>query len=434
MRGRAFFKSWLCYVGRTALGAILMALAAMAVADGARAQTMAAVGDRGDRRSPDHCQGPNYLVGFVVRSGDWLNQIGIICSPVDANGRTGAPSFGPLRGGNGGSPPHNVTCQVNEVAVGVLVHLTSDKRRVRGIGLDCKNAKDVGRQGLGRIVNLGNSDTAAVSELCNPGNSIVEVDINNGADVNGIGVVCGSGPKIAAPQTSSSGSTPPGSSGLVIPKATSVSSPATIGVMTPGQVLAKDGCPAPAAAKVPPAQGDNDSPSAESAIGCLINAERTARNLSPLTVNSSLMSAISTEGHAAVTLKWWHDGASPHINPQTQAGMTVNQAIDSRVRGSGYCGGSNKVASDGEIAYDGAGSGNYSDDQGQPTKFVCLNGCGTPTAAVDWWMNVSAQHRKLILTPGFTHLGIVAIGDMGDPKNSSAPARGLYIVDFGSCQ
>ena len=49
-------------------------------------------------------------------------------------------------------------------------------------------------------------------------------------------------------------------------------------------------------------------------------------------------------------------------------------------------------------------------------------------------MNVSAPHRAQILTPGFTHMGIVAIGDMGDPKNSSAPAKGLYIVEFGSCQ
>jgi len=427
MRGREVFKLWLRYVGRAALGAILMVLAAMAVDDGARAQTMAAVGAGGDHRSPDHCKGPAYLVGFVVRSGDWLNQIGIICSPVDTNGRTGAPWFGSLRGGNSGSPPHNVTCQVNEVAVGLLIHLTSDKRRVRGIGLDCKNAKDVGRQGLGRIVNLGKTDTPAVSELCNPGNAIVEVDINNGADVNGVGVVCGSGPKIVTPPAPS-----PAAKTLPVPPATSVSSPATISQMVPGQVLAKDGCTP--AAKVAPAQGDNDSPTAEGIIVCLINAERKARNLSVLAVDQSLMSATIAEGHAAVTLKWWHDGASPHVNPQTQSGMTTNAAIDSRVKGSGYCGNASKVRSDGEIAYDGAGTGNYSDDQGHPTNIPCLIGCGTPVAAVDWWMNVSADHRKLILTPGFTHMGVVAIGDVGEPKNASTPARGLYIVEFGSCQ
>ena len=46
----------------------------------------------------------------------------------------------------------------------------------------------------------------------------------------------------------------------------------------------------------------------------------------------------------------------------------------------------------------------------------------------------STGDRALILTPGFTHIGVVAVGDMADPKAASFPAKGLYIVDFGSCQ
>jgi uncharacterized protein YkwD len=420
-------RSWLNLL---AFGAML-ALAATALTNqGARAQSMKAVGASGDHQSPDKCQGPTFLVGFVVRSGDWVNELAIICSPVDGSGRTGAPWFGPLRGGNGGSPPHNVTCQVNEVAVGLIIHLTSDNRRVRGIGLDCKNAQDVQRQGLGRIVELGRTDTAAISELCNPGNAVVEVAINSGADVNGIGVTCGSGPKIAPPPPVTPPSPGPAASTLVVPTATSVSSPAIINQMLPGQVLAKDGCTP--AAKVAPAQGDTDSPTAEGVIACLINAERKARGLSTLTIDPNLQAATVTEGKAAVQIKWWGQ-SSPHVNPKTQAGMSVNAAIDSRVKASGYCGGANKIASDGEIAYDGAGTGNYSDDQGHATNIACLIGCGTPVAAVDWWMNVSATHRALILTPGFTHLGVAALGDIGEPNSSNPPAKGLYLVDFGSC-
>ena len=105
----------------------------MALSCGARAQTFAAVGAGGDHQSPDHCQGATYLVGFAVRTGDWVNAMGIICSPVDGNGHTGAPTFGPLRGGNGGSAPHNVTCDRDYIAVGLQIDLTDDKRRVRHV-------------------------------------------------------------------------------------------------------------------------------------------------------------------------------------------------------------------------------------------------------------------------------------------------------------
>ena len=236
--------------------------------------------------------------------------------------------------------------------------------------------------------------------------------------VNALGLICGPKPV--------RGAAPPASTALSVPKATNVSSPATINQMVPGQVLAKTGCTA--AANSPPTQGDNDSATVEGVLVCLINVERTARNLSALTVDASLMSETIAEGHAAVTQKWWHDNASPHNNPQT--GSTP----DSRIKASGYCGNGSKVKSDGEIAYNGAGTGNYFDDAGHATNSACLNGCGSPLATMDWWMNISAPHRALILTPGFTHIGVVAVGDMADPKAASFPAKGLYIVDFGSCQ
>jgi uncharacterized protein YkwD len=250
--------------------------------------------------------------------------------------------------------------------------------------------------------------TFAVS--CPGGQAAIGLIGTSSAVVTSLGLICGPRP-----------------SNLVVPPIPSVSLPATGGQMVPGQVLAKDGCTP--AAKVAPAQGDNDSPTVEGIIVCLINAERKARNLSVLAVDWSLMSETIAEGQAAVQQKWWANSSS-HVNPQT--GSTP----DSRIMNSGYCGGSNKVNYRGEITYDGAGTGNYCDDQNpcHQTNIPCLNGCGPPTAAVDWWMNISPPHRAVILTPNFTHIGVVAIGDMADPKSSSFPAKGLYIVDFGSCQ
>jgi hypothetical protein len=105
MRGQWLVTSWLHFLVRTALGAILLILAAAALSDGAGAQTHAAIGAKGDHQILDQCPGAgSYLVGFKVKSGDRLNQIAIICSPVDGAGHTGAQWVGTPRGGTGGSP------------------------------------------------------------------------------------------------------------------------------------------------------------------------------------------------------------------------------------------------------------------------------------------------------------------------------------------
>jgi uncharacterized protein YkwD len=260
---------------------------------------------------------------------------------------------------------------------------------------------------IGLIPGVGTTFTIA----CPGGQAAIGLIGTFSGAVTSLGLICGPKPF-----------------NLVVPPIPSVSLPATGGQMVPGQVLAKNGCTT--AATVAPTQGDNDSPTAEGIIVCLINAERKARNLSVLSVDPSLMSETIAEGQAAVTQKWWANAnSSSHVNPQT--GSTP----DSRIMNSGYCGGSNNVNYRGEITYDGAGTGNYCDDQNpcHQTNIPCLNGCGPPTAAVDWWMNISPPHRAVILTPNFTHIGVVAIGDMADPKSSSFPAKGLYIVDFGSC-
>jgi pathogenesis-related protein 1 len=186
---------------RDAIAALLLGICVLSFTSRAEAQTIPAEGASGAHQDADKCPGASYLVGFVVRSGGWLNQIAIICSPVDATGKTGAPNFGPLRGGNGGAPPHNTTCLVNEVAVGVILHFMPDKRRVRGIELDCKNAQFMQSQGFGRLVGLGQTAPPGDSLLCNPGNAVIRVDIHWGDDINAVGVACGPGPKIAAANT-----------------------------------------------------------------------------------------------------------------------------------------------------------------------------------------------------------------------------------------
>src|SRR5262249_23184112 len=118
----------------------------------------------------------------------------------------------------------------------------------------------------------------AYSVSCPSGQAATGLIGTHSSALAALGLICGPKPV--------RGAAPPATATLSVPKPTSVSSPASINQMVPGQVLANCGT----AEKAPPAQGDNDSPTAEGVLVCLINAERTARHLSALTVDASLMS------------------------------------------------------------------------------------------------------------------------------------------------
>ncbi|SOY63505.1 Allergen V5/Tpx-1 related protein (modular protein) (plasmid) [Cupriavidus taiwanensis] len=154
------------------------------------------------------------------------------------------------------------------------------------------------------------------------------------------------------------------------------------------------------------------------AVRCLINAERTSRNLGALSANSRLTSAAQGHADAAASLKWWTGGANPHVNPQT------GSTIDSRISATGYCGGKQRLI--GEIAYTGRGAG-------APSEGCPLGECATPAAAVNWWMNISKSgHREQILTSAYNELGTALAGVAATP-DGALPEMGTYVVDFGAC-
>lgn len=175
---------------------------------------------------------------------------------------------------------------------------------------------------------------------------------------------------------------------------------------------------------------------AASAVQCLINAERKARNLEPLTRyvsmgrpgHPTIRSAWSVLGVAATQqaddgarLRWWVKGADPHTNPQTQSTPA------SRAAAAGYCKG-HTLGTLSENAYTGAGvTQNYDFKPFGPGDKVY-----TPRAAFRWWM-WSKPHREAMLNPNAKQIAVgVATGcanrDAGDIK----PA-GTYIGLFATC-
>ncbi|WP_157963836.1 CAP domain-containing protein [Actinocorallia populi] len=160
-----------------------------------------------------------------------------------------------------------------------------------------------------------------------------------------------------------------------------------------------------------------------SAVLCLVNAQRTSRNLTALSSNNALYSAARGHVMAAVSLKWWGKVApgkncrplqndpttcDPHINPQT------GSTIEGRVRASGYL--------------TGCRSYNYAENTytGWGTARV------TPRAAVTWWMG-SPGHRAAILNPVFRETGIAVARGSADPAAGSTTPAAAYVQLFGNC-
>jgi uncharacterized protein YkwD len=71
---------------------------------------------------------------------------------------------------------------------------------------------------------------------------------------------------------------------------------------------------------------------AEGGVLCLVNEERAAKLVPPLTLNLRLQAAARQHANDARTIKWWAGGGSKiHVNPVT--GSTPQD----RIKGAGYC-------------------------------------------------------------------------------------------------
>ncbi len=72
-----------------------------------------ALGGQGDRAEEYRCPPGEFLVGVRARTGDWIDQISILCSAFQAPAMNAVSlDVMPPRGGNGGAP-NNATCLAN---------------------------------------------------------------------------------------------------------------------------------------------------------------------------------------------------------------------------------------------------------------------------------------------------------------------------------
>ena len=179
---------------RTIAVAIVSLLGLLIATDGVAAKDFPPFGGRGDIQSKEYCKTGTFLIGLKVRSGLWVDQIQMICAPLDSNGSTSGERYlGPVRGGEGGGGPVETTCGPGEIIVGVGLAMTPENRQVRMFRFNCASMRIAGHHDI----DLGNTTHGAptVRQDCPHDQAVIGMQIHFGKHVNAIGLMCGHRPQ-----------------------------------------------------------------------------------------------------------------------------------------------------------------------------------------------------------------------------------------------
>jgi len=152
--------------------------------------TFAPFGARGDASFEDHCPVGQYIVGLHVRSGAWMDQLGVICAAVSSTGAVGGKHSLPPHGGNGGVPSER-TCSSDQVVSDMKFRMTRADRQVKEISMDCRSTTG-SRTGLftiGAAANDGNIGSFR-RQSCAAGDAATGIQGRYGKHVNAIGLIC----------------------------------------------------------------------------------------------------------------------------------------------------------------------------------------------------------------------------------------------------
>jgi hypothetical protein len=153
----------------------------------AAAIEFAPVGMHGDAGARDVCPTGHYLIGANARTGAWVDQISIRCSPpINPDGifGYGPPPPGPKRGGEGGSPSDK-TCGLNEIVFGMGLLHTDGNRQVRVITFNCVLTTGTARHN----VEIGPQAPLfpTTTQNCPEGEAAIGLQVRYGQHVNALG-------------------------------------------------------------------------------------------------------------------------------------------------------------------------------------------------------------------------------------------------------
>ena len=182
----------------------IAAIFCLALATLAIAKQFPLEGAGGDANKLLKCPAREYLIGLNGRTGDWIDQIQIICAPFESNGKMGtARPVDPAVGGNGGGPDGKyVPCRapIDKVEF----RLTEDNRQVKIITLLCMHStwdktiyfsqgygsQTIGNERTDDRTRVGEDSGASFEQECPYGEAASGFNVNYGRHVNAIGLTC----------------------------------------------------------------------------------------------------------------------------------------------------------------------------------------------------------------------------------------------------
>jgi hypothetical protein len=147
-------------------------------------------GARGNASFDDRCPVGQYIVGLHVRSGAWMDQLGVICAAVSSTGAVSGNHSLPAHGGNGGGPSER-TCGSNQVVSAMRFRMTRADRQVKEITMDCRatTGSGTGAFTIGASANDGNIGSFR-RQNCPAGDAATGIQGRYGTHVNAIGLIC----------------------------------------------------------------------------------------------------------------------------------------------------------------------------------------------------------------------------------------------------
>lgn len=177
------------------------------------------------------CAQGDYLVGLAAKSGNWVDAVAPLCAAWDGKAKSFLPpGTGPLKGGTGGGPVANISCDPVSVVTSLFVEEAQNEQRTVGfLSLQCSAALTGKRTRVAtRLERFGKSISELTPEDPNVGTSAVPlypsdampqcakgavaVGIHGGAGkyVDRIGLICAPAPRaVADPVVTPKPFTPP---------------------------------------------------------------------------------------------------------------------------------------------------------------------------------------------------------------------------------